>query len=115
MRLRPQRFAPLQKVSAHPCGLGTYHSHSPPLITALPLGEAGSCKSKMSTVLMCPNALDATMSTSGVPAQARLASRVGSVPKPRVIMQAVFPWRQGTAYADVIASVKFSQPERLHK
>jgi hypothetical protein len=28
-------------------------------------------------------------------------------------MQAVFPWRQGTPCGDVIASVKFSQPERL--
>src|SRR5688500_5633570 len=43
----------------------------------------------------------------------RLALQVGSVPTPRVIMQAVFPWRQGTPCGDRIASVKFSQPERL--
>jgi hypothetical protein len=43
----------------------------------------------------------------------RLALRVGSVPTPRVIMQAVFPWRQGTPCGDMIASVTFSQPERL--
>src|SRR5207247_10010881 len=43
----------------------------------------------------------------------RLALRVGSAPTPRVIMQAVFPWRQGTPRGDMIASVKFSQPERL--
>ena len=45
--------------------------------------------------------------------QCRLALRVGSVPIPRVIMQAVFPWRQGTPCGDMIASVTFSQPERL--
>jgi len=30
-----------------------------------------------------------------------------------VIMQAGFPWRQGMPCGDMIASVKFSQPERL--
>src|SRR5215469_5801357 len=43
----------------------------------------------------------------------RLALRVGAVPTPRVIMQAVFPWRQGMLCGDWIASVKFSLPERL--
>src|SRR5215208_5430473 len=43
----------------------------------------------------------------------RLVLWVGSVPTPRVIMQAVFPWRQGTPCGDMIASGKFSQPERL--
>src|SRR5262249_47377576 len=43
----------------------------------------------------------------------RLALRVGSVATPRVIMPAVFPWRQGTPCGDIIASVKLSQPERL--
>ena len=43
----------------------------------------------------------------------RLALRVGSVPTPRVVMQAVFPWRQGMLCGDGIASVKFSLPERL--
>ena len=37
----------------------------------------------------------------------------GAVPTPRVIRQAVFPWRQGMPWGDMIASVKFSQPERL--
>src|SRR5712692_8882449 len=44
----------------------------------------------------------------------RLAPRVGSVPKPRGVMQAVFPWGQGMPYGDRIASVKFSLAERLH-
>src|SRR5438128_11884342 len=43
----------------------------------------------------------------------RLALREVSVPTPHVIMQAVFPWRQGTRCGEVLASVKFSQPERL--
>src|SRR5215217_7342345 len=43
----------------------------------------------------------------------RLVLWVGSVPTPRVIMQAVFPGRQGTPCGDMIASGKFSQPERL--
>src|SRR5712692_5896089 len=43
----------------------------------------------------------------------RLAPRVGSVPKPRGVMQAVFPWGQGMPYGDRIASVKFSLAERL--
>src|SRR5262245_12155608 len=43
----------------------------------------------------------------------RLGLRVGSVSTPRVIMQAVFPCRQGTPCGDLIASVKLSQPERL--
>src|SRR5712691_10547711 len=43
----------------------------------------------------------------------RLAPRVGSVPKSRGVMQAVFPWRQGMPYGDQIASVKFSLAERL--
>src|SRR5712692_6001445 len=45
----------------------------------------------------------------------RLAPRVGSVPKPRGVMQAVFPWGQGMPYGDRIASVKFSLAERLHR
>ena len=43
----------------------------------------------------------------------RLALRVGSVPKPRVGMQAVCPWGQDMPYGDRIASVKFSLAERL--
>src|SRR5262249_30094780 len=35
----------------------------------------------------------------------RLALRVGSVATPRVIMQAVVPWRQGTPCGKIIASV----------
>lgn len=38
---------------------------------------------------------------------------MGSVPTPRVVMQTVFPWRQGMPYGDEIASVKFALPERL--
>src|SRR5262245_61702752 len=44
----------------------------------------------------------------------RLAPRVGSMPTPRVVMPAGFPWRQGMLCRDGIASVKFSLPERLH-
>src|SRR5215475_7886136 len=43
----------------------------------------------------------------------RLAPRVGSMPTPRVVMPAGFPWRQGMLCRDGIASVKFSLPERL--
>ncbi len=43
----------------------------------------------------------------------RLALRVGSVPTPRAGMQAVFPWRQGTPRAAVIARIKFSLDERV--
>src|SRR5262245_51820311 len=35
----------------------------------------------------------------------RLALGVGSVATPRLIMQAVFPWRQGMPHGDIIASV----------
>ncbi len=41
------------------------------------------------------------------------APRVGSVPKPRGVMQVVFLWGQGLSYGDRIASVKFSLAERL--
>ena len=41
----------------------------------------------------------------------RLALRVGFVPTPRAVMQAVFPWRQGTPRAAVIARMKFSLAE----
>src|SRR5205823_15115836 len=43
----------------------------------------------------------------------RLAPRVGSIPTPRVVMPAGFPWRQGMLCGDGIASVKFSLPEQL--
>ena len=43
----------------------------------------------------------------------RRALRVESGPIPRVRIQAVFPWRQGRPCGDMIASVTFSQPERL--
>src|SRR5215471_5546527 len=43
----------------------------------------------------------------------RLVPRVGSIPTPRVVMPAGFPWRQGMLCGDGIASVKFSLPERL--
>src|SRR5262249_37694678 len=43
----------------------------------------------------------------------RLVPRVGSIPTPRVVMPAGFPWRQGMLCEDGIASVKFSLPERL--
>jgi hypothetical protein len=41
----------------------------------------------------------------------RLVLRVGFVPTPRAVMQAVFPWRQGTPRAAVIARMKFSLAE----
>src|SRR5215510_5524988 len=43
----------------------------------------------------------------------RLAPRVGSIPTPRVVMPAGFPWCQGMLCGDGIASVKFSLPVRL--
>src|SRR6266849_4327652 len=43
----------------------------------------------------------------------RLVPRGGSIPTPRVVIQAVFPWRQGMLCGDGIASGKFSLPERL--
>src|SRR4051794_24516570 len=45
----------------------------------------------------------------------RLAPRVGSVPKSRGVMQAVFPWRQGMPYGSQITSVKFSLAGRLRR
>src|SRR5262245_61047490 len=46
----------------------------------------------------------------------RLALRVGSVATPRVIMQAVFPWRQGMPHGDIIASVlSFPNLNGYHK
>src|SRR5262249_43365538 len=44
----------------------------------------------------------------------RLAPRVVSIPTPRVVMPAGFPWCQGMLCGDGIASVKFSLPVRLH-
>ena len=41
------------------------------------------------------------------------ALRVGSVPTPRAVMQAVFPWRQDTPRATVITRIKFSLAERV--
>src|SRR5262245_8539532 len=43
----------------------------------------------------------------------RLVPRVVSIPTPRVVRPAGFPWRQGMLCGDGIASVKFSLPERL--
>src|SRR5712691_2021172 len=43
----------------------------------------------------------------------RLVPRGGSIPTPRVVIQAVFPWRKGMLFGDGIASGKFSLPERL--
>src|SRR5262249_54344973 len=48
------------------------------------------------------------------PPEYRLAPRVGSIPTPRVVMPAGFPWCQGMLCGDGIASVKFSLPVRLH-